>query len=271
MFSPSELAANYADIGIKKAAFPVWKLIMSGAIAGFFVGMGSAVSNMAVHSIDNVSVSRIICGLLFPFGLGMVMLLGAELFLGNSMIFISVLEKKVSVGGMFRNWGCVYLGNFTGAVLLAAACAFFGHLNYSDGGLAVYTIKVAAAKCSISFLDALVMGICCNLLVCTAVLCSLSATDTAGKIIGAYIPIAYFVICGFENSVANMYYIAAGLFAMGIPSYAADAIKMNIYTDLLTWPGFLLRNLLPVSIGNIIGGIGISLFMWLNYLKNTSK
>jgi len=271
VFTPVEIAANYADIGAKKAASPVWKLLLLGILAGFLIGMGSAVTNTAAHAISSVSAARIICGLLFPFGLGMVMLLGAELFTGNCMIPISVLEHKATVGGMLKNWICVYLGNFDGGILLAAGCAYFGQLNYSDGGLAVYTIKVAAAKCSITFPNAVVMGIFCNLLVCIGVLCAISAKDTAGKILGAYIPVAFFVICGFEHCVANMYYVPAGLFAMNVPKYAQFAAEAGIDVSMLNWGNFFVRNLLPVTIGNILGGVAIGLTMWVSNLRKAKQ
>ncbi len=266
-FSPAEIAENYANIGAKKAASPAWKLLLLGVLAGFLIGMGSAVTNTAAHSITNVSAARIICGLLFPFGLGIVMLLGAELFTGNCMIPVSVLEGKATVKGMLKNWLCVYTGNLAGGVLLAAGCAYFGQLNYSDGGLAVYTIKIAAAKCAIPFANGVMLGIFCNLLVCMGVLCALSAKDTAGKIVGAYIPVAFFVICGFEHCVANMYYIPAGLFAMTVPEYAAKAAQAGINTAALTWCGFFIGNLLPVTIGNILGGAGIGILMWVCNLR----
>ena len=268
-FLPAEIANIYSDAGAKKAAMPIWKLLTLGVLAGFLIGMGGAVTNTAAHTIDNVSLARIICCLLFPFGLSMVMLLGAELFTGNCMISISVLEGKATIGGMLRNWLIVYLGNFIGAGLLAAGCAFFGQLNYSNGGLAVYTIKVAAAKSALPFENGLVLGICCNLLVCLAVLCSLSAKDTPGKIMGAYLPVAFFVICGFEHCVANMYYIPAGLFALKIPQYAAKATEAGIDTSALTWSNFFLKNLLPVTIGNIIGGVAIGVLMWACHLRKT--
>ena len=266
VFTPAEITANYADTGAKKASSPVWKLLLLGILAGFLIGMGSAVTNTATHAISNVSAARIICGLLFPFGLGMVMLTGAELFTGNCMIPISVLEHKTSIGSMLKNWICVYIGNFIGGILLAIGCAYFGQFDYSDGGLAVYTIKVAASKCSIVFPNAVVMGFFCNLLVCIGVLCATSAKDTAGKIIGAYIPVAFFVICGFEHCVANMYYVPAGLFAMNVPKYAQLAAEAGIDTSMLTWGNFLVRNLLPVTIGNILGGIAIAFTMWASHL-----
>ena len=267
LLTPSELTESYAKTGKVKVDKPLGKLFTLAALAGLFIGFGAAVCNTAAHSIADVSTARIISGLLFPFGLGMVMLLGAELFTGNVMIGISVLNGDTTFGKMLRNWAVVYLGNFAGAALLALACARFGQLNYSHGELAVYTIKIAAAKCTLPFANALVLGILCNILVCSGVLCSLSAKDTAGRILGAYIPVAFFVICGFEHSVANMYYVPAGLFALQVPEYAALAIKDGVNSSSLTWGNFLLHNLLPVTLGNILGGLAVGVTMWACHAK----
>ncbi len=182
MLSPSEITGRYSQIGAEKASQPAWKMLLLGISAGFLIGMGAAVANTASHSITNVSAARIISGLLFPFGLAIVMLLGAELFTGDCMIVISVLEKRTSIVRLLKNWMVVYIGNFIGASALAAGCAFFGQLDYSDDGLAAYTIKVAATKCALPFDNAFVLGILCNLLVCMGVLCAISAKDTGGKI-----------------------------------------------------------------------------------------
>lgn len=267
MFTPAELTQNYSRAGMVKAEKPMYKLLLMAILAGFFIAFGAAVASTGAHSIDNVSVARIISGLLFPFGLGMVMLLGAELFTGNTLISISVLNGDTTILKMLRNWGIVYLGNFAGAMLLAAGCAWFGQLDYSAAGLAAYTIKLAAAKCAMPFLNALVMGILCNILVCTGVLCSLSAKDTMGRIMGAYIPVAFFVICGFEHCVANMYYVSAGIFAMQVPEYAALAAEMGISTIGLTWGNFFMNNLLPATLGNILGGVGVGVAMWVCNLR----
>ena len=146
--------------------------------------------------------------------------------------------------------------------MLAASCVYAGQLDYSDGGLAVYTVKTAAAKCALAFGPALLLGVLCNLLVCLGVLCSLSAKDTTGRILGAYLPVAFFVICGFEHSVANMYYVPAGLFAMNVPIYAAKAAEAGVGVTALTWGNFLLGNLLPVTFGNILGGTGLGVLLW---------
>ena len=261
IFSPAEIVQNYSAAGKIKTEYTISKILISAALAGIFVAFGAAVSNTAVHGIPNDSAARIISGLLFPFGLGMVMLLGAELFTGNCLITISVLNKETSIWKMLRSWFFVYTGNGIGAIAIAAGCVFFGQLNYSDNALALYTIKIAAAKCNLPFSQGLVAGIFCNMLVCTGTLCGLSAKDTIGKIAGCYIPVAFFVICGFEHSIANMYYIPAGLFALQIEKYSSLAITSGINTDVLTWGNFFLKNLLPVTFGNILGGVAIAFTM----------
>ena len=266
-FSPAELTANYSAIGAKKASAPAWRMLLLGIPAGFLIGMGSAVANTAAHAIDNVSAARIICGLLFPFGLGMVILIGAELFTGNCLIVISALDRKASAAGMLKNWLLVYFGNAIGAMALAAGCVASGQLNYSGGALAAYTIKAAAAKCSLPFASAVIMGVLCNVLVCVGVLCALTARDTAGTIAGAFIPVAFFVICGFEHSIANMFSIPAGLFAAGVPAYSIKAAELGIDASALTWGGFVFKNLLPVTIGNIIGGAAVGALMWACHLR----
>ena len=266
--SPAEIVENYSRIGKIKAEKETGKILAMAVLAGFLIGFGAAAVNTATHSLSNVSMAKVGGGLLFPFGLGMVMLMGAELFTGNTMICISVLNQETTVLNMLRNWLLVYIGNMLGAGLLAIGCSWFGQLDYSAGGLAVYTIKVAAAKCAIPFGNGVVQGIFCNLLVCAGVLCSLSAKDTAGRILGAYIPVAFFVICGFEHCVANMYYIPAGIFAKAIPAYAQAALEAGVNLSALTWGRFFRANLLPVTLGNIIGGMSLGLGMWISHTRS---
>ena len=262
LFTPKECAANYAAAGAAKTRMPLVKMFLLAVLAGFFIAMGGAVTNTAAHTIDNVGVARIVCGLLFPCGLAMVVLTGAELFTGNTLITISVLDGQATVAGTLRNWVVVYLGNTVGAMLTAAGCAFGGQLNYSGGQLAVFTMKLAAGKCALPVGSAVILGILCNILVTAGVLLSLSAKDLTGRVVGAYLPVAFFVICGFEHCVANLYYIPAGLFAKAVPAYAALAAESGVDLTALTWGNFLLRNLLPVTAGNIIGGTGMGALFW---------
>ena len=262
MFTPKECAANYAAAGAVKTRMPIVRMFLLAVLAGFFIAMGGAVTNTAAHTIDNVGTARVVCGLLFPFGLAMVVLTGAELFTGNTLITISVLDGQATVAGMLRNWGVVYLGNTVGAVLVAAGCAFGGQLNYSGGQLAVFTMKLAAGKCALPVGNAVILGVLCNVLVTTGVLLALSAKDLTGRVMGAYLPVAFFVICGFEHCIANLYYIPAGLFAKAIPAYAALAVESGVDISVLTWVNFLLRNLLPVTAGNIMGGAAMGALFW---------
>jgi len=272
MYTPAEVMNNYADTGAKKAGYPVWRLLLMGAFAGFVIGMGAAVANTATFALaSNASVSRVVAGLLFPFGLGIIMLTGMELFTGNCLICVSVLEKKASVAGMLRNWLFVYAGNFIGAFALAAGHAYSKQLGLSDGALAAYTIKTAAYKCGLSFGQALILGILCNIMVCLGVLVSLAAKDAAGRIIGAFIPIAFFIICGYEHSVADMYYVAAGLLANSIAGYADIAAKAGVDASGLTVTNFLFKSLLPVTLGNMIGGVGVGAAMWAAHLKKNKN
>lgn len=262
ILSPAETAQAYAAAGAKKCALPPLRAFLLAILAGALIAFAGAATNTAAHTAGSVGAVRLICGLIFPFGLGIVVLMGAELFTGNCLIAISVLEKQTTAAGMLKNWCVVYLGNFVGSVLVAAACAFTGQMDYSSGGLALFTMKLAAGKCALSFPNALVMGIACNVLVCLGVLCAMTARDTTGKLLGAYIPVALFVLCGFEHSVANMFYVPAGLFAKSVPAYAALAAESGLDLSALTWGNFMVKNLLPVTIGNIIGGAGVGALLW---------
>lgn len=265
MLTPAEFVETYAGIGAGKATAPVRRVFLLAVLAGFFIGMGGAASTTATHALANAATARIVSGMLFPFGLIMVIFTGSELFTGNCLMTISVLSHRASLWGMVRNLAVVYLGNFAGALALAAACAFSGQMNLSGGMLAAAAIRTAAAKCSLPFGGAVVLGALCNILVCAAVLCAISAKSAPGKAIGAFLPVCFFVVCGFEHSVANMYYIPAGLFALSVPKYAALAIKAGVDTAGLTWGGFLLRNLLPVTLGNLLGGCGFAAAIYAAY------
>lgn len=267
LLTPAEVTANYAQAGAAKTRMPAWRLLLLGVLAGFLIAMGGAVTNTAGHTIANVGLCRLVSGLLFPFGLAMVVLTGAELFTGNTLITISVLDRQATVGGLLRNWGLVYLGNAVGALLTAAGCAFSGQMDYSAGGLAVFTMKVAAGKCGLTFGRAVVLGILCNILVTLGVLLALSAKDLPGRVVGAYLPVAFFVICGFEHSIANLFYVPAGLFARTVPQYAALAAEAGLDLSGLTWGNFLLRNLLPVTLGNILGGGAVGGLFWACWLR----
>ena len=268
ILSPAQVVSTYGEAGAKKCRKKALPLFLLAVLAGAMIAFAAAATNTAAHTAASVGAGRLICALLFPFGLAMVVLVGAELFTGNCLIVISVLEKKAALSGMVRNWCIVYLGNFAGSALVAAACSFAGQLNYSGGELALYTMKMAAGKCALPFGNALVLGIACNVLVCLGVLCAMTARDTTGKILGAFVPVALFVLCGFEHSVANMYYVPAGLFAGNVPAYASLAAEAGLDLSALTWGNFLLKNLVPVTLGNILGGVGVGALLWYGHKEH---
>ncbi|GHU08215.1 formate/nitrite transporter [Spirochaetia bacterium] len=270
LFTIKEVTTNYVQAGVGKTKLSISKMILLGILAGLIIAMSSTVSSTSAHAIVNVGVLRLVTGLVFAFGLGMVVLSGAELFTGNCLLLIPLLDRKISVGGMVKNWVVVYISNFAGALLVAAGCALFGQLNYSDNGLAVYTIKLAIAKCTIPFSSAIVFGFFCNFLVCLGIFLANSAHDTIGKVIGAFMPVAYFVTNGFEHSIANMYYGPAGLFANTVTRYHDAAVTAGLNLGALSWGNFLTGNLLPVTLGNILGGFAFAFIMWFCNLRGTA-
>lgn len=237
------------------------KLLVKAMMAGMMIALGAAGSSVAAHAVDNVGLARLTTGVVFPVGLMMVILMGAELFTGDCLMIMGTLSGKHRVLQLIKVLVIVYAGNFIGAGLLAWAVSGCGQLSYSDGLLGAYTIKIALGKVSIPFGTAVVSGIICNILVCSAVMMALCSKDVTGKILVSFFLIMSFVTGGYEHSVANMYYIVAGLLAKLNPSYVQTAMEQYGYTaqqlEALNISSFLFKNLLPVTIGNIIGGMGI--------------
>ncbi|WP_294857256.1 formate/nitrite transporter family protein [uncultured Oscillibacter sp.] len=269
MLNPAEFLEKYTEIGEKKASSGVKKLLLAGILAGFAIGIGSAVTAAASYSVESASIAKLISGVLFPLGLIMVLMTGAELFTGNCLMLISIRERRIRVGGMVRNLVLVYLGNFVGSVLLAWALRTFSGPHMADG-LVLKMISTAAAKCSFTFIEALGLGILCNILVCTAVMMALCAEDSVGRAVGVFGPVCCFVICGFEHCVANMYYIPAGLLALTLPGAGAVVTAAGLDISALTWGNFLLGNLLPVTIGNLLGGLAFAWLLWSAHHKKSA-
>ena len=260
--------------GIKKTNLTTKKLILLGIAAGFFIGIGAEASSLAMHGISNVGLARTVAGAVFPIGLMLIVLLGGELFTGNCLISMAVYDKKAKLKGMIRNLTIVYISNFIGAALMAWMINNCGQLNFSDGGAGAFTIKVALGKVGIDPIQAIVSGILCNVLVCLAIFMAATAKDVAGKCIAIFFPIFVFVISGFEHCVANMYYIPAGIFAAQNSLYAAKATELyGITAEQLSGLNFgtMFSNLIPVTIGNIIGGmVFVGLLYWYLYRKKES-
>ena len=258
-FSIQEALKNHIKGCESKQQTSALRLFWKAVFAGLMVGMGAAISNVAAHSITNVGLARLAAAVVFPVGLMMVILLGAELFTGDGLAIISVLDKKTRLGFFLKLLVTVYLGNLLGGSLLAFLICNCGQLDYSNGLLGAYTIKVAVGKVSLSFIEAFVSGILCNILVCFAVLMAACAKDITGKLLAIFFVIMIFVTAGFEHCVANMYYITAGMFAKNQPEYAQLAMDVYGLTEkqlhALNLNSYLLKNLLPVTLGNILGGV----------------
>lgn len=271
LFTPAETTANYASAGAAKTKLSVSKMLLMGILAGFLIGFPSCVTNMATYALDNNSTIRMVSGLLFAFGLGMVVVTGAELFTGNTLITISVLDKKATLAGMLRNWVFVYIGNFIGSMALSFICAQFGWLSAGSNGLAVFSMKLAAGKMTMPFQNAFFMGVLCNILVTIGVLLSLSGKDGISRFIGAWAPVMFFVTCGFNHSIADMTYCMLGLFAKGNAAYVEAAQAAGVALDGLTWGNYFTGNLIPVTLGNLVGGVCVGALFWFAYLKGASR
>lgn len=260
MYVPSQIANRCSEAGAAKTKLPVLKAFLLAVFAGMFIAFGAFASQVIAVSIGAESLAKFMGAAVFPVGLFMVIIAGAELFTGNNLIVISVLDGKATLKGMFRNWGIVYLGNLVGSILIALMTTYGHAYSLFGGKLAEAAVAAAQNKALLSVPDALIKGILCNILVCIAVWVSYSAEEVAGKIIALSLPIMLFVLSGYEHSVANMFFVPAGILVSGAYGIAADS---------LTWLGFL-HNLIPVTIGNIIGGAGVVSFVYYYaYLHHT--
>lgn len=269
--TPAEVTDAYIDACAPKATSPAWRLLVLAVLAGALVALGAVASSSAAFAMGDAGVQRLITGAVFPIGLIMIVLVGAELFTGNALMVTAVMCHEITLARLLRNWGIVYMGNFAGALAVAALMAFFGQLNLGGGDLAVYTAKVAAAKSQLPWMNAFVLGIFCNLLVCIAIYLGNTAHEVSGKILGVFFPIFGFVIASFEHCVANMYYIPAGIFANMVPSYAAAIAEAGINTAVLNMPTFIVANLIPVTLGNIIGGALVGIVMYVSHSQRRAE
>lgn len=274
-FTIKEVVENYIKGCHSKVKSSPTKIFGKAVLAGAMIAMGAGASSVAAHSISNVGLSRLAAAVVFPVGLMMVVLLGAELFTGDCLAVISVFDKKQKLFDVVKFLFFVYIGNFVGALIISALTYFSGQLDYSSGMLGAYTIKVALGKVNISFSQGIASGILCNILVCAAVFMASCAKDVTGKLLACFFTILLFVTAGFEHCVANMYYITAGLFACENADYLSLAQQAYGFTaqqlSSLNIIGFLKGNLLPVTIGNILGGmlfVGAPIY-YLN--KNKTK
>ncbi len=273
---PAEMAVKAAETGVKKTGLDTLRMFLLAILAGAFIAMGAifATTVSAGGSTLPYGVTRLLSGITFTLGLILVVVSGSELFTGNSLIIIAFANRRISLGGLLRNWGVVYLGNFVGALLTAYLMYLARQYTFGSGSIGLAALNIGEAKTSLGFAQAVVLGIFCNALVCMAVWMCYSARSTIDKILAIIPPISAFVAAGFEHSIANMYFIPIALFVkqLGSPAFFEAIKKVPADFPHLTWSNFFLVNLLPVTIGNIIGGVVmVGLMYWFIYLSKVGK
>lgn len=270
---PAAMATKAEQVGVKKAHLDGISMFVLAVLAGAFIALGAVFATTVVAGAGDAlpyGVTRLLAGLVFSLGLILVIVGGAELFTGNNLIVMAWANRKVSTALLLRNWVIVYLGNFVGSIGTAALVHFSGQFAFGKGAIGAAALATASGKVELGFLQAIALGILCNTLVCLAVWMTFSARTTTDKVLAIIPPISAFVAAGFEHSVANMYFIPVGLFIKaGAPtSFWASIGTSAVDYPGLTWGGFLFNNLLPVTIGNIIGGaILVGAVYWFVYLR----
>jgi formate transporter len=270
---PSEMAKRAEYIGVRKAEAPLLTTFTLAILAGAFIAMGAVFAITVSAGTSGAwpfGVSKLLIGLVFCLGLVLVIVGGAELFTGNNLIVMAWASRKVSSTGLLRNWVIVYLGNFLGSFGTAILVFLSKQHTFGGGSIGQTALQIANAKVSLGFIQAIVLGVLCNILVCLAVWLTFSARSTVDKIIAIVFPISAFVAAGFEHSVANMYFIPMGLLIkMFDPTFVANT---GLAVDNLTWGTFFTHNLLPVTIGNIIGGsVFVAAVYWSVFLRQAEE
>ncbi|MDO4661640.1 MAG: formate/nitrite transporter family protein [Tissierellia bacterium] len=274
VLSPDKTLDATSTIGVNKARGSFKKLFILAMLAGAFIAFAAQGSTLAAVNLmedpNTFGLGKVITGLIFTPGIVFVIIAGAELFTGNSLMLVALFDKKITFKELIRAWIIVYLGNLVGSIFVALLVFKSGQLAGDGALIAQRTILTANSKVNLSFSKAVILGILCNWLVCVGIWMSFASTSHVGKILSVALPIMLFVISGFEHSVANMYYIPAGILAKSNPDFVNALIaghpQMNIDLTNLTWAGFFAKNLLPVTIGNIIGGgFCVAGAYWLSY------
>ncbi len=282
---PAEMATRAEYLGVKKAEMPAFTMLMLSILAGAFISLGAifsttvAAGGMAITAADGTvafsaglpfGITRLFSGVAFCLGLVLVVVGGAELFTGNNLIVMAWASGKVTGRAVMRNWAIVYFGNFIGSIATAVMMFFTKQYTFGSDAVGITALRIAVAKCDFGFVQAIALGVLCNALVCLAVWMTYSARTTLDKVICVLFPITAFVTVGLEHSIANMYFIAYALIVKGFdPEYMARVADRIPNLEVLTWKAFFINNLLPVTIGNIIGGaVLVAAIYWVVFLRN---
>ncbi len=241
-YSPKEIAARVEGVGVAKARMALLPLAMLGMMAGAFIGLGSMFYVLVISDPSlGFAAGRVLGGAVFSLGLLLVVVAGAELFTGNNLLAMAWAHGSISSTEVLRNWLVVGVANFAGAAGLAALVVLSGHTDMNGGAIARAYLRIAEAKSSLPFWTAFFRGVLCNVLVCLAVWMTLAGHSVTDKAVAIVLPVAAFVAAGFEHSVANMYFLPMGMMLQAAAGGVVQA-------------GGLWSNLVPVVLGNIVGG-----------------
>ena len=271
--SPQALAQMVTQgVSVKKAAASVMNTIVLGILAGVYIGFGAALATLVGHDAAvnvGVGIAQVLVGAVFSVGLILVVVAGAELFTGNNLMVAGLLAKEYGPGRLVGRWTLVYAANFVGSVLLVLIMYQSGLWKMASNAVGAKALAIAHAKVNLSFAEAFFRGVGCNWLVCLAVWMALSAKQVAGKVLVIFFPIMAFVALVYEHCVANMYFVPMGLLLKG--TAAAGPLDGGALSSL-TWTKFLTANLVPVTLGNIVGGaIFVGTTYWWVYVRGQSK
>jgi formate/nitrite transporter len=269
---PGDVARKAESVGVTKAGMERLDVFVLSILAGAFIAMGAIFATTVAAGGTELSygVVRLLAGSVFTLGLILVVVAGAELFTGNNLIVMAWASRRVSTAHLLGNWTIVWIGNFVGAVSTALLVYVSKQYEFGGGAVGQTALSIAATKTSLGFVQAIALGMLCNALVCLAVWLTYGARTTTDKILAVIPPIAAFVAAGFEHSVANMYFISIGLLIKRNDEFVAS---LDPPPDLsnLTWQSFFADNLLPVTIGNILGGaVMVGAVYWFVYLRKRS-
>lgn len=266
--TPAEIAQAVVNACKVKVNLSWWPMFFLGILAGVYIAFGAELATLVSTGVaDKIGFgfAKFLAGSVFSVGLMLVVIGGAELFTGNNLIFTGFIIGEVSWLEMMRNWIIVYIGNLVGSLLMVY---IMSHSGLVDGAVGVTALKIASTKVSLPWDQAFFRGIGCNWLVCLAVWLAFAAKDVVGKIFAIYFPIMAFVASGFEHCVANMYFIPAGIALKANAAVVAASELAPEQLVNLTWKGFFVNNLVPVTLGNILAGaVFVGAVYALAYLK----
>ena len=273
-FLPPTMAARMEAVGVKKASQDFVTTFGLAILAGAFIACGAIFATTTTAGLSSAGVGygivKLLGGLVFCLGLIAVVIAGAELFTGNNLIVMAFASRRISLGALLRNWGIVYIGNFVGSIITVLLVLWSKQYTFGGGAVGANALSMADTKCDLDFGQAIALGILCNALVCLAVWLCASARTTTDKILAILFPVTAFVAAGFEHSIANMYFIPMGILirTTADPTFWSAIGKSAADFANLSWANFVVANLLPVTIGNVIGGAGmVGLAYWFIYLR----